>query len=84
MYNTISRQRDGHISPEKLNEAIGCNYLIEVHKDVYRYLIEVDSTNDAIQALAKFANDDEELHSEGSLEKDNFTFDFHRVEEVVE
>lgn len=79
MYNILSRLRDGHMRAEKLSEPIGCNYRLSFHKDVWRYEIEVDSTYEAINLLAKYANDDEELYSEGSLEADDFTFDFYRV-----
>lgn len=79
MHNILSRLRDGHMRPEKLSEPIGCNYRLSFHKDVWRYEVEVDSTDEAINLLAKYANDDEELYSEGSLESGDFTFDFYRV-----
>lgn len=79
MHNILSRHRDGHMCSEKLSEPIGCNYRLSFHKDVWRYEVEVDSTYEAINLLAKYANDDEELYSEGSLEAGDFTFDFYGV-----
>lgn len=76
MYNILSRLRDGHARPQILSEPIGCKYLIEFHKDVWRYIVECDSTNDAIDVLSKYANDDEEIFINGSLEAGDFTFDY--------